>query len=253
MPDTTTTHYAFVKPEISASHETWGNKWNANLDDIDEALNAIYADNVSKTEGGTYAAPIFIPTPTLDMHAATKKYVDDAIRAALPPGCVIEWYGTVDSIPAGWALCNGLTVNGYVTPDLIGKFTMGGEASGTWVVGATGGTLTHDHGGNTGGTALTEAQLAVHDHSLSGGVSTAGSMTYTRTTTGQTAGAVSGGGITAITGLTSTTTGVSGDSHSHGDTFDVNNAGSGSTHLHSIVANYHLPPYRIMAKIMKVS
>lgn len=48
----------------------------------------------------------------------------------VPAGTVVLWYGTVATIPAGWALCSGQTVNGYTTPNLQGLFVVGaGNAS----------------------------------------------------------------------------------------------------------------------------
>jgi len=41
LADTTTTRYAFVKPEVGASADTWGSKWNTNNDDYDALLGAI--------------------------------------------------------------------------------------------------------------------------------------------------------------------------------------------------------------------
>lgn len=54
-------------------------------------------------------------------------------------GMIIEWYGSIASIPSGFALCDGN--NG--TPDLRNRFVVG--AGDTYAVGAEGGALTHTH------------------------------------------------------------------------------------------------------------
>lgn len=42
----------------------------------------------------------------------------------IPKGAILLWYGTIATIPSGWALCNG--ANG--TPDLRNKFTVCADA-----------------------------------------------------------------------------------------------------------------------------
>lgn len=58
-------------------------------------------------------------------------------RGTMPLGGIIMWSGATNNIPAGWALCNGQTVNNQLTPDLRDRFIVG--AGGSYVVKATGG------------------------------------------------------------------------------------------------------------------
>lgn len=51
----------------------------------------------------------------------------------------ITMYDSSDNIPEGWALCDGGTYNGYVVPDLRGKFIMGYDVRETHAVLDTGG------------------------------------------------------------------------------------------------------------------
>lgn len=59
--------------------------------------------------------------------------------AFLPAGMITLWSGSIASIPAGWALCNGASG----TPDLRDRFVVG--AGSTYAVGATGGAANHNH------------------------------------------------------------------------------------------------------------
>ena len=61
--------------------------------------------------------------------------IDTALGQLLPSGCILLWSGAADTIPAGFALCDG--ENG--TPDLRGRFVVGAGGS-DYSVGATGGT-----------------------------------------------------------------------------------------------------------------
>jgi hypothetical protein len=75
----------------------------------------------------------------------------------VPVGGIIMWSGPIATIPAGWALCNGQTVNGKVTPDLRSRFVVGADTTGTYTTGARGGEATH---------TLTLAEMPSHNHQV---------------------------------------------------------------------------------------
>ena len=76
----------------------------------------------------------------------------------IPIGGIVFWNGSVTSIPNGWALCDGNTVNGRKTPNLKSRFVVGAGGSGTgaYKVGATGGEASHK---------LSVNELPSHTHS----------------------------------------------------------------------------------------
>jgi len=119
------------------------------------ADSALHSHSVQPTGGtGLYMSEEenFIP-PYYEM-AFIEKETNDPI---IPIGLIVMWAGNIDSIPAGWELCNGS--NG--TPDLREKFIRGtppGENPGT-----LGGSLTHNH---------TYTEIPTHTHTIAiGGAS----------------------------------------------------------------------------------
>ncbi|PWB38910.1 MAG: hypothetical protein C3F02_01470 [Parcubacteria group bacterium] len=68
---------------------------------------------------------------------------NDNASASLPLNVIAMWDGTVDTIPAGWKLCDG----NNSTPSLNDKFIKG--ASTDLEISSTGGALTHTHAAST--------------------------------------------------------------------------------------------------------
>lgn len=75
----------------------------------------------------------------------TRARVTDLDATCLLPARMIGcWLGTLATIPAGWALCDGGTVNTYVTPNLVDQYARGVATTGT-TPGTTGGADGHTH------------------------------------------------------------------------------------------------------------
>ena len=83
------------------------------------------------------------------------KGVDGVVdgKGVIPVGGIVFWSGVVDSIPNGWALCNGQTVNGVRTPNLSDRFIV--SVGSGYSLGATGGEASH---------RLTAAEMPSHNH-----------------------------------------------------------------------------------------
>ena len=78
----------------------------------------------------------------------TADLASDLQKAFVPLGGIIMWYGSVASVPDGFSLCDGSTVNGYATPNLQDRFVIG--AGNSYAVNATGGSanatlVSHTH------------------------------------------------------------------------------------------------------------
>lgn len=145
------------------------------------------------------------------------------VSSNIPLGGILIWSGAVVNIPSGWSLCDGGTVNGYVTPDLRDRFVIG--AGNNYAVGKTGGATTHTHEGGS------LSSSGAHTHTFSG---TTGGPSDNRA-------AISGSLSVATSSHTHTFSGTTGSSGSH--THSTETTGSASS----------LPPYYALAFIMRTS
>jgi hypothetical protein len=160
-------------------------------------------------------------------------------------GMILLWSGSVGSVPTGWVLCDG----NNSTPDLRDRFIVG--AGSTYAVNATGGSATSTPAGSISvtGTALTEAQMPKHFHSLRG---PGGPFTSTVPSATASGSGNYGGGTPDDGSVGYGTNSVGGNSASGSSGTGTSN---GDTHTHSATftgsSGSSLPPYYALAYIMK--
>ncbi|MDM1042121.1 MULTISPECIES: phage baseplate protein [Empedobacter] len=147
-------------------------------------------------------------------------------KRLMPVGCIVlDYYGKIEDIPAGYQLCDG--TNG--TPDLRGMFIVGYDPE----------NADYKTIGNTGGAkevTLTTDQMPKHKHS--GSTSTDGehAHSYTAVTYGGNNNFNRGSNGQDYNGTTSRS-----GNHSH--TFETNEVGGSQAHENR-------PPFYVLAKIM---
>ena len=161
----------------------------------------------------------------------------------IPQNFIALWYGSSDSIPTGWYLCDGL--NG--TPDFRDYFAYGVTTSAFNTSGANSTILVennipvHTHSGYTGN------QSANHSHTISGShyhrenaTDNAGRNDYTTSQAQNYYGQAGMGTFGATTGMNAT------------QNMNANHNHSGSTnYTGSGIAFTTKPPYRALCFIMK--
>jgi hypothetical protein len=163
-----------------------------------------------------------------------------AMTAGVPKGLISMWSGSADSIPKGWALCDGN--NG--TPDLRDRFVVG--AGSLYAKGAAGGTVVKDlsHTHVTRDHTLTIEEMPSHTH-IQDAHSHATNMSNEDGGGASYQGRTGTGSIDLWLGTTSATptnqnTG-GGSAHNHG-----------STELSGSSSQDILPPYYALCFIMKL-
>jgi len=204
---------------------------------------ADYAPLASPALTGTPTAPT--PLTTDDgTTIATTGFTQALMQAILPAGVITMWSGSILSIPAGWALCDGTSG----TPDLRNKF----------IVGAGDDYSVADNGG-VSSTTLTTAELPDHTHTGTTNTSGAHSHfvangdTVNATTSALSAsntigknGSQAATSFNYLLGGTSTTAnqGLTDEEAAHSHTFTTASTGDGD-------AFENRPPYYALAYIMK--
>ena len=150
--------------------------------------------------------------------AAADNHTHSAPSGTIPIGGIIMWSGTVASIPANWALCDG----NNSTPDLRDRFIVGAKqddagVAKTNVTGSltqSGGSKDYTPAGTNTGTAI--AAHSNHSHSVTSNVTTDAHTAHTHTVTAAgTVASIAASGTAAVKIGTSTASAAA-SGHTHG-------------------------------------
>lgn len=132
---------------------------------------AEFGSNVGNIETYTWTDFIkLLSIEELQANYATKLELEALESLVMPKGGIIMWSGSVETLPTGFSLCNGATIEGYGTvPDLRGRFIVGYDdtAASTPTNVIDGKELNYGKVGNKGGkpnVLLTSAQSGLRKH-----------------------------------------------------------------------------------------
>jgi hypothetical protein len=152
-----------TKESVTVGSETY--------DDFYIRRHAEFGTSLNEAEEHGWAGILRFPKiNTIRMIYATKAEVAAVNNSVMPKGAIIMWSGAIAAIPAGFALCDGSTVNGVVTPNLRGRFIVGYDLY--KALNPTNVTDTAENYGkigNTGGrntVSLITAEIPSHTHTI---------------------------------------------------------------------------------------
>lgn len=227
------------KTEVEAKSQELKNKidgltttLNTKTEELTNSLNEGLETKLSKAE-------YMQDKPTFATKDELSTKVDKSeLSPSIPPGLISMWSGSIDSIPTGWALCDGT----QGTPNLVDRFIIG--AGNTYSVGSTGGSADaiiplHSHTIPAHTHTGTADSAGAHAHNVYVGVEDGSN--YPNLLKAETSYRNSGRALsTASVGA-----------HTHSIT--INSGGSGTTSsVGSSATNANLPPYYALAYIMKL-
>ena len=165
-------------------------------------------------------ATVTVPAGTSSYVFSTGAGVEEVISTSLfiPSGIITMWSGSIATIPATWALCDGGTYSGVTTPNLTDKFIVG-----------AGSTYTPEDTGGNNSITLSTANLPAHTHTGSTNGNTTGISLTGQTKIPYWAGSdTDRGTLSSEYSIDNTVNiGLSDPGHSH--SFTTNATGSGSS------------------------
>jgi len=197
-----------------------------------------YAIAASDTSATPQAVYIITASGTGYLHVTNGVMDAPQPGGLVPVGGIVLWSGTIATIPANWALCDGSTVNGHVTPDLRNQFVIGASADSG---GAAQTSVTGSPTKSGGAASATTGAESGHTHASGGSTGSESAHTHTAPATGAETGHTHAGGGstgagTAHTHSTPSTGSESGHTHSSGGS-----TGLESGHTHTISHQHQLP------------
>lgn len=176
----------------------------------------------------------------------------------MKPGMIVMFSGALNTIPAGWMLCNGSGTlsNGGPVPDLRDRFVMG--SGGTTAHLFRAGSFEHSHQLSISGTALTVEQMPSHRHRVMGSTSNSWSAKAGAATPVQYGDSPPNNKAAGFAGPYTGDYNVSAaynyfDLDGRTSVNLIENTGSGAAHTHTGTAQIsnHTPPFMALAFIIK--